>query len=355
MLNRRQVLSVGSGFELSALLPEGYSEAWAQTPRRSLSLHVGVNEINPAAYPGVSNLNGCVSDAKAYRMMAIQAGFQKSKLLTDRDANIEQVTRYIYHAADRLQSGDTFFVSYAGHGASVNDRSNDEPDGRDETWCLHDGMLLDDYLYSLWARFKPGVRLLVISDSCHAGTVARVRAAARGLARELDTNDSATRSLFPGASPDGGTNASRGASAARESARILIETGQLENINPVLGLQPRTLSNDQAERAYQKNSERYYAQQRAAAGASNSAAVQASGILLAACQDHQLSWETSAVSAGGIFTRQMQEAFQQRNSFSGYSLMIDSVVRKMPDYQTPNFFPFGAEQDSFFNQPPFTV
>jgi len=356
MLNRRQVLAAGSGGALSTMLPESHSEVWAQTPRKSLSLHIGINEANPAAYPGgISSLSGCINDAIAYRKMAVQAGFQKSAELHNSQATIEQVTSYIYHAAEHLQSGDIFFVSYAGHGASVRDRSGDEPDRQDETWCLYNGMLLDDYLYSLWARFKPGVRLLVISDSCHSGSVARVRAAASGLARELGVENSTTRSLLPEAIPGGEAGKSRALQAARETARALSETGQLENIGPALGFQPRTLSSTQAARAYQQNWEWYDAQQRAAAGASNSAAVRASGILLAACQDHQLSWENSTGVAGGLFTRMMQDAFQQRSSFSGYSLMADFITRKMPGYQTPNFFPFGAEQDSFFNQRPFTV
>jgi hypothetical protein len=44
----------------------------------------------------------------------------------------------------------------------------------DETWCLFDGELLDDELHELWARFTRGVRVLVLSDSCHSGTVTRM-------------------------------------------------------------------------------------------------------------------------------------------------------------------------------------
>ena len=49
----------------------------------------------------------------------------------------------------------------------------EETDQLDETWVLYDRQLLDDELYDLWCRFAPGVRILMISDSCHSGTVSR--------------------------------------------------------------------------------------------------------------------------------------------------------------------------------------
>ena len=36
---------------------------------------------------------------------------------------------------------------------------------------LYDGLLLDDELFKLWGKFKSGVRILVLSDSCHSGTI----------------------------------------------------------------------------------------------------------------------------------------------------------------------------------------
>ena len=45
---------------------------------------------------------------------------------------------------------------------------------------FYDRELLDDELYQLWARFQPNVRIAVMSDSCHSGTVtARCANAAR--------------------------------------------------------------------------------------------------------------------------------------------------------------------------------
>lgn len=51
--------------------------------------------------------------------------------------------------------------------------SNDEPDGLDETWVLFDRQLVDDELYAAWLLFRPGVRIFVLSDSCHSGTMTK--------------------------------------------------------------------------------------------------------------------------------------------------------------------------------------
>ena len=53
------------------------------------------------------------------------------------------------------------------------DPDNEESDRRDETWVLYDRQLLDDELFALWSKFKPGVRIFVLSDSCHSGSVTR--------------------------------------------------------------------------------------------------------------------------------------------------------------------------------------
>lgn len=68
-------------------------------------------------------------------------------------------------------------VTFSGHGSFVPDGDGDETDAVDECWCPHDvvdnGPITDDQLHAIFSRREKGVRWIVISDSCHSGTVVR--------------------------------------------------------------------------------------------------------------------------------------------------------------------------------------
>ena len=73
-------------------------------------------------------------------------------------------------------------ITFSGHGTYVPDLNGDEVDGLDEALCPYDmqtsgAALIDDEIHALFAARKPGVRLVLISDSCHSGTVTRAAGA----------------------------------------------------------------------------------------------------------------------------------------------------------------------------------
>ncbi|WP_197421808.1 caspase family protein, partial [Sphingomonas sp. CCH9-H8] len=139
----------------------------------ALSVHIGLNRVSPAHYGSEQRLRGAVPDARAMKAIADAQGFA-STLLLDDAATVLAVSRAVSQAAARLGAGDTFFLSYAGHGSQLFDGGGDEPDSVDETLCLFDRMLLDDEVHGLLARFEAGVRVLVITDSCHSATATRL-------------------------------------------------------------------------------------------------------------------------------------------------------------------------------------
>jgi len=136
------------------------------------ALCIGIND-----YPGTDNdLSGCVNDAQDWAAELKGRGYAVDMLL-DGQATHEAMTGAIGDLIDDAQPGDTLVFTYSGHGTWVPDSSGDEPDGRDEALCPHDiatvGALLDDEIRELFDRRGPGVRILLISDSCHSGSVTR--------------------------------------------------------------------------------------------------------------------------------------------------------------------------------------
>jgi uncharacterized caspase-like protein len=107
--------------------------------------------------------------------LATSQGIASNVLITA-DATRAKALDGIRKAAKQLKSGDLFLLSYSGHGGQVDDVSGEEDDKLDETWCLYDGQLIDDELYLELSRFGKGVRIVVLSDSCHSGTVTRAPA-----------------------------------------------------------------------------------------------------------------------------------------------------------------------------------
>ncbi len=136
------------------------------------SLHIGIND-----YPGTGmDLSGCVNDANDWREALEARDFQATSLL-DREATKSQMLEAISKVVGDTGRDDIAVISYSGHGTWVPDEDNDEVDGRDEALCPHDitqgQVLTDDELYEIFGDRRWGARIIVLSDSCHSGTVSR--------------------------------------------------------------------------------------------------------------------------------------------------------------------------------------
>lgn len=168
-----------------------------------ISLHIGVDRVDHAVYgPDVTDLEVCEDDARAMAELAKSVGISTSTVLLGSAATREAVSNAIGAAAKTLHAGDSFLCTYAGHGAQLKvdktARSGaEETDGYDEAWCLYDGALLDDELQDLWADFRAGVRVMVLSDSCHSGTVLRATSGVRMRALPRRTVDHLTKKKGP--------------------------------------------------------------------------------------------------------------------------------------------------------------
>jgi hypothetical protein len=141
---------------------------------KGFSLHLGLNYVDPKHYGGwKGELEACVNDAQAYALIANSMNYESVELVLNQDATREIVIDRITKASKILEKGDTFLITYAGHGGQIPDLDGDEDDDKDETWCLFNGQLIDDEFHQLWTLFREGVRIWVITDSCHSGTLIR--------------------------------------------------------------------------------------------------------------------------------------------------------------------------------------
>jgi hypothetical protein len=286
---------------------------------QGLSLHIGLNSVDPTHYDGwPGQLRACEADANSMRAIADSQGFRSITLLTQQ-ATADRVKAEISNAAQRLVSEDVFLISYSGHGGQVPDTNGgDEDDGLDETWVLYDRMLIDDELYSLWAGFKPGVRIVVLSDSCHSGTVLKEMITPKnvtGLFRSLGLSDYA------------------GDDEADESKLF------------------RAMPLDVQERTY-RNHQRLYDEIQKNTPVGDRTAIESSVILISGCQDNQLSLDGIQ---NGLFTGTLLQVWDNGNFAGGYSQFHQAIKRRMPPVQTPNLFIVGAQSASFEASKPFTT
>lgn len=135
------------------------------------ALNIGINN-----YPGTNrDLYGCVNDARLWQSVLNQRGFNTT-LLLDAEATLKNIVGAMLETISATPPHGTTVITYSGHGTWVPDRSNDEPDKRDEALCPYDiterGPLLDDVLLEVFSE-KPNRKIIFISDSCHSGTLSR--------------------------------------------------------------------------------------------------------------------------------------------------------------------------------------
>ena len=140
----------------------------------SYSIHISVKEICATSYGrSIPKLNSPPTNAAAMEKLARKLGVPESNLLRLEGnlATVSKVGQAFEELAQKCIMGDFVFISFSGHGSQVKDLDNCEDDGMDEGLLLFDGPLMDDQLCQYWAKFREGVRIFVLSDACHSGSI----------------------------------------------------------------------------------------------------------------------------------------------------------------------------------------
>lgn len=292
---------------------------------KAVSLHLGLNAVSAAHYSGWDGpLAACEFDANDMAAIARDKGMKRTVLLT-RKATRAKVLAAIRAAAKALKAGDLYFLTFSGHGGQVRDANGDESDRKDETWCLYDGQLIDDELYFELSRFAAGVRILVLSDSCHSGSV--------------------TRELPPPAPPPGQRARLMPAAVAM---RVYAQHRQFYD-----DLQARVAR--EAAKARVKapaDPDEALALVGAAAHATELVGqFKPAVILISGCQDNQTSMDGEH---NGAFTEKLLKVWDDGGFKGSYDSFHARIRAKLPDSQSPNLFVLGKAK-SFLAQKPFTV
>ena len=139
---------------------------------KQYAILVGLKNVDAAAYDGWNGENGCWGcelDVDNMERIVAHLGYKTVALKTER-ATCAGVLDALKGAARKLKLGDTLLFYFSGHGGQQPDQNGDESDGRDETLVAYDGEVIDDQLNEVWGKFKSGVRIIMISDSCNSGT-----------------------------------------------------------------------------------------------------------------------------------------------------------------------------------------
>jgi metacaspase-1 len=305
------------------------------------ALCIGLNFVDPNFYEGWDGqLAGCINDADAMVKIANDMKFDTVKRMVDGEAKMDAVLGYLHQKAKELQAGDLLLVTYSGHGGQAPDSNEDESDKYDETWCLFDGQVIDDELGALWPEFKSGVRIVVISDSCHSGTVTKV------LAPIANRQDKGESSLKKSKVPE---------------RDVLLKRAEFRTNNPFGVKDPKnnlphafrmmpekvmnTINAAPKHLAYFKQVNDRFKRDKDAP-----LQIDATVLLISGCQDDQTSQDGTD---NGLFTANLL-AVWKNGSFSGnYRQLYEAIRANMQGGQQPNLFMFGKDQEGLSSQKPF--
>jgi metacaspase-1 len=153
------------------------SAARVATRAKKCALLVGLKQVSAQHYQGWDGTNGCQGcelDVDCVSQILHPFDYETCVRKTNaatKDGILTRLRRY----AHELKAGDLFVFYFSGHGGQQEDKDNDEEDGKDETLVAYDAEIIDDELDEIWLSFRPGVRIVMLSDSCNSGTNFRGR------------------------------------------------------------------------------------------------------------------------------------------------------------------------------------
>lgn len=146
-----------------------------QTDRNNISLFVGIDEYDPEFGPG--DLDTCVNDSQGMAEGFTGLGYFDEKnatILNNENATKDAIRKKISAASESLNPGDIFLYYHSSHGG-------------DDPFCLcaYDEEYFATELAEDLAKFKDGVIIIVILDSCFSAGMIPAEAMAEAIQAEM--------------------------------------------------------------------------------------------------------------------------------------------------------------------------
>jgi len=284
--------------------------------KKGYSLHIGLNKVNEEHYPSLKNLRGAINDAQLMENIAENVfKYHETRLLLDDAATSKNVLQILNEYANNAHAGDIVWITYSGHGGQMEDpffslKDGDEP--VDETWCLFDRQLIDDELFETFRKFREGVRVVLFSDSCHSGTVARA-----AVSEESNFDEA------------------------------------LETLMSKFDFRSKEMTAEESVAVFLKNKKMYKPIQEQFKNKSKAQDVKANIQLFAACQDNQIAFDGPEYGRFTTVFKNIIETGRWEREFDTSERLFDALRRPF-SYPTPNYFTYGGANPAA-NSFPFAI
>jgi metacaspase-1 len=293
---------------------------------KGMSIHIGVNELSDH-YGGLESLKSCNKDAEDMAKIAVSAGFEILTVLKNQNATVLNVTTAITDSIKKLNDDDTLLITYSGHGTQKRETSPfDELDLKDETWCLFDRQIMDDELKIQWLKVEKKVRILVISDSCHSGTLVESNSTPLGMSKKT-RKVSELKELLP------------------QSVEDIFE------VHKDIYKDAKKIANKELEKI------------KDARGSQN--LLIADLLLISACQEFGVTRDGLDNNDNGAFTKSLKKIWTELtslgiNNYEDFSKAITESLKTSPNYQRvpnqiSNCYAVGNNGEFLKNQRPFKI
>jgi hypothetical protein len=155
-------------------------------PYDKFGVFIGIDRYSKL--PAENQLYGCVADATGMKEAFVRLGVSRYAMVTDGQATRQGIGRVLSDLVEQVKLATTkttqpisVVITYAGHGCRVKRLSTEEdPNSLDSSWVAADSDFAGDRdvrgyeLQKVHTQLaKLGAQVLIISDSCHSGSVYR--------------------------------------------------------------------------------------------------------------------------------------------------------------------------------------